>query len=324
MSKCRSRGMPWWRVDTGTAQHEKIFRLCDALQEDLADAYLFRLWDWFADNRPSGRIPVQGAAGIIARAVRFKGVAENLLKALLSSGLLDECGEEYEVHDWPEHQEALAAKAKRDREAAQARRDARKRTSFPPAQEVARPSHDSSATVAGESRVSRAILSPLSTLSSQVDEGAGEDPAPPSAAGQVIALQLEPPPNHQEGGKVRRRASPPGQGPDPRHAPLVRALADRYRELAGVPYGFRGGRDARAVSECLALADQNTETAGDAAPEEIVRRWSIGLLWRWGNGECPVQDLGALARHWNACVSEVTAPPARRRQRDALSGVVLP
>lgn len=95
---------------------------------------------------------------------------------------------------------------------------------------------------------------------------------------------------------------------DPRHAPLVKALVDACAEVTGTPYGFRGGQDARLVGDLLSLADQLPGCAGELAGLEVVRRWRIGLAWRWGSGEAPVQSLGALVQRWNECRSPETAP----------------
>jgi len=80
-----------------------------------------------------------------------------------------------------------------------------------------------------------------------------------------------------------------GPPPDPRHAPLVKALV----ETCGYP--FRGGRDAAAVTALLALADQQEVTRGDLAGSEVVRRARIG--WAWvGFPAC--RSLTELATNW--------------------------
>jgi len=93
-----------------------------------------------------------------------------------------------------------------------------------------------------------------------------------------------------------------GPPPDPRHAPLVKALV----ETCGYP--FRGGRDAKAVTDLLALADQQDVTRGDLAGTEVVRRARIG--WAWvGFPTC--RSLSELATHWGHYESEQRsqAPP---------------
>lgn len=88
---------------------------------------------------------------------------------------------------------------------------------------------------------------------------------------------------------------------DPRHAPLVDALVAADTEIHGRPYGFRGGRDGKAVSECLALADQDPATSGGNAPNEVLRRWRIARRWQ-GFPAC--NSLTDLAANWNAYVRE--------------------
>jgi len=135
--------------------------------------------------------------------------------------------------------------------------------------------------------------------------GSGALPPPSSAAPRAdLRLELQAAPR-------QRRAPKPEKPTDPRHAPLIPLLVEACREVTGHPYRFNGGVDAKALKELLAGADQNLDTRGDAAPSEVLRRWRIGLAWRWQNGEAPVQDLPSLQRRWNSCASTATAPPAR-------------
>lgn len=120
------------------------------------------------------------------------------------------------------------------------------------------------------------------------------EPAEPAARTMANAISLFPEAVASKPEKPRRKAEPRG---DPRHAPLVDSLVKADAEVHGTPYGFRGGRDAKAVSECLSLADQNPATSGDAAQAEILRRWRIGRRWK-GFPAC--NSLQDLATHWNA------------------------
>ena len=54
---------------------------------------------------------------------------------------------------------------------------------------------------------------------------------------------------------------------DPRHAPLIKALAETFVAIKGVPYPFGGGRDAKAVTSLLAKAE----------PDAIDRAWARAL-----------------------------------------------
>lgn len=134
---------------------------------------------------------------------------------------------------------------------------------------------------------------PSSSLSAAADDPEelpdATDDAHPVIQPPLIAVEAEPKPE-----KPKRKAEPKG---DPRHAPLVDALVKADTEVHGVPYGFRGGRDAKAVSECLSLADQNPTTASDNAPAEVLRRWRIARRWK-GFPAC--NSLQDLATHWNA------------------------
>lgn len=139
---------------------------------------------------------------------------------------------------------------------------------------------------------------------------------PPSPAPEDFRLEPRP---------TRRAKKPKTEKPtDPRHAPLVAELVAVCQELTGRPYRFSGGHDARAVAELLASADQDEMTRGETAPAEVVRRWRIGLSWRWWNGEAPVQDLPSLNRRWQNCASTETAPPAQngRPREDPNSGIL--
>lgn len=86
------------------------------------------------------------------------------------------------------------------------------------------------------------------------------------------------------------------------------ALVAADAEIHGRPYGFRGGRDAKAVSDCLALADQDPGTAGGNAPTEVLRRWRIARRWQ-GFPAC--SSLSELAANWNAYVREQGTGPGK-------------
>lgn len=109
----------------------------------------------------------------------------------------------------------------------------------------------------------------------------------------------------------RSKANPEPTG-DPRHAPLVLAIVEAHREAKGAPYGFQGGKDARAVSDLLMLADQDPATQGEAAPAEILRRWGIAIRWR-GFPACT--GLLAFRDNWNAYIREHDAKQAGDRPR---------
>lgn len=110
-----------------------------------------------------------------------------------------------------------------------------------------------------------------------------------------------PEPKKPKAAKPKAPAEPRG---DPRHRPLTDALVAADAEVTGKPYGHRGGRDAKAVSECLALADQDAATSAEKAPAEVLRRWRIARRWR-GFPAC--NSLSDLAANWNAYAREQAA-----------------
>ncbi len=174
-----------------------------------------------------------------------------------------------------------------------------------------------------------APVSPEATATEAVDCPAG-DTSQPVRPPLTLAF-AQPDADVPTQGKPRRerkaRAAKPEPAGDPRHAPLVLALVETHREAKGAPYGFAGGKDARAVTELLALADQDPATRGEAAAAEILRRWGIALRWR-GFPACT--GLLALRDNWNAYVRAQDAAkgggdrprlgPATDTPRPALTG----
>lgn len=110
-----------------------------------------------------------------------------------------------------------------------------------------------------------------------------------------------PEPKKTKAAKPKPPADPRG---DPRHRPLTDALVTADAEVTGRPYAHRGGRDAKAVSECLALADQDAATSGERAHFEVLRRWRIARRWR-GFPAC--NSLSDLSANWNAYAREQSA-----------------
>jgi hypothetical protein len=131
-------------------------------------------------------------------------------------------------------------------------------------------------------------------------------PPPASAGSDGFNLAVQEAPK-----RTKAKKPQPEKPPDPRHAPLIQQLVAACQEVTTRPYRFNGGIDAAAVRELLKSADQDVATRGEAAPAEVVRRWKIGLRWRWKDGEAPVQDLPSLQRWWQRCATTETAPPAR-------------
>lgn len=74
--------------------------------------------------------------------------------------------------------------------------------------------------------------------------------------------------------------------PDPRHSPLVNRLYESFGELKGHAYKV-SGHDLKAVQRLLAHAE----------PDEIDRRWRIGLEWALHKKRC--HSIAELELHWN-------------------------
>lgn len=124
-------------------------------------------------------------------------------------------------------------------------------------------------------------------------------PASADASGRPALVLMPAEPDKPEPRRPRKSAPAEPTG-DPRHAVLVKLLVSADTEITGKPYGFRGGRDAKAVTECLALADQDPATAGELAGVEVLRRWRIGRQWQ-GFPLCG--SISDLAANWNTYVA---------------------
>lgn len=103
-----------------------------------------------------------------------------------------------------------------------------------------------------------------------------------------VPLQPSPPPPPAQP-KIARPAKKP---PDPRHRVVVEALV-----AASPGYAFTG-RDARAVTELLALADE----------VEIAQRWMRALR---RDGYPRVRTIPELVKHWNHFASEHPPMPGK-------------
>jgi hypothetical protein len=92
-----------------------------------------------------------------------------------------------------------------------------------------------------------------------------------------------------------RRALRKERPTNPRHHPLVAALAFVFQSVKGSAYGFDGGRDAKAVSRLLAYGTSD---------EDICARWARAL--RFDGYRKPVTSLSQLAQgdNWNFFAQE--------------------
>ncbi|ABS25290.1 hypothetical protein [Anaeromyxobacter sp. Fw109-5] len=95
--------------------------------------------------------------------------------------------------------------------------------------------------------------------------------------------------------------------PDPRHRALTDRLVAVFAELRGVPYGFHGGKDGRAVAELLRLS------GGD--PGAVEARWRRALAM--GDRFPGCGSLSALASRWNDLATAGAARPSGIASRNA-------
>lgn len=91
--------MASWKAQSGIRHSDRMIRFMARMGDRMADAYVYRLWDYCAESHPDGRIKEPGAAGEIAMAIRFDGPFDVLLAALLESDFLEEDGAGYMLRD---------------------------------------------------------------------------------------------------------------------------------------------------------------------------------------------------------------------------------
>lgn len=206
---------------------------------------------------PDGWVPGPNAARLIAAGARWEGDASAFVAALSDPGVTQLAIEEGGIRIL--HLEPYVQAWERNASAKERMRNARERSA-----NVQR----TSAHVSGQTQT-------------QTQKEA--DLPPPSSAGRD-ELRLEP---QVAAKRTRAKEKPPAAVPDPRHAPLVKAL-----EAAG--WAHHGGRTAGAVKELLALADR-TGAPGEAAHEEVLRRAAIA---RAHEGFPRVREVHELPKHW--------------------------
>lgn len=123
--------------------------------------------------------------------------------------------------------------------------------------------------------------------------------SPRNGASHVGTLQPDPSPTPAQPEKLAGKKPPAPRPPDPRHAPLVKALVE-----ACPGYAF-DGRDAAAVTKLLAKADAGGEPAN--APGEVLARWRRALA----RSDYPkVRTLSELATHWAHFAADSPKRPA--------------
>jgi hypothetical protein len=91
-----------FRLNVGCVDHLKIMRLCGQFG-DAAFLWLVRLWTYAAENRAHGRLTNMDEADI-ATVCKTDTDAKAWVEALVRFRLLDRVDEEFQIHDWADHQ----------------------------------------------------------------------------------------------------------------------------------------------------------------------------------------------------------------------------
>lgn len=111
--------MAWYEAHQTMARHPKTLKLARMLKADrrYAVGLLHDLFSWALDAAGKyGELPGMTAEDI-ASALEIggkKGV--QTVEALLSSGYLERCGEQYRIHDWYDYAGKLMDKREADRQ----------------------------------------------------------------------------------------------------------------------------------------------------------------------------------------------------------------
>lgn len=147
---------------------------------------------------------------------------------------------------------------------------------------------------ADKSRENADPVIPESSAPAESQPRASRDPLSAPHSALTSSIQHPASKNLLAGEKPPAARKPkPERPPDPRHAPLVKALVE-----AAPGYTFTG-RDAKAVAELLALSE----------PPEIVTRWKRA---RAATGFPRVREIHELPAHWNHFAEgTAAAEPAR-------------
>jgi len=257
---------------------------------------------------PDGLVRGDAAPRLIEAAAQWQGPRGTLFEALMDAGQVQRESEGVRVLHLEPYAKAWERNAKAKARMANSReRSANKRDMH----------SERSAKFMGQTQTQTQMEdvegtttspAPAAAVSDGVDDlpGATDDAVPDERPVLTLAYAEpdRPEPKKPKAAKPKPPAEPRG---DPRHKPLTDALVAADAEVTGRPYAHRGGRDAKAVSECLALADQDAATSAEKAPAEVLRRWRIARRWR-GFPAC--NSLSDLSANWNAYArpQEAVAP----------------
>lgn len=237
----------WFRAESAAVDHPKVMDLKARLGNDLADAYVFRLWSWTQRFAPSGAISAR-IVSQLERSLGWDGAPGVLIQTLTDVRLLDAVEGGFEVHDWEDMQGALVDKSNRD---AELKKKKRKKGGA----KTARAAHAPGERPARLQDVTGRDV----TLRDETDEKklAPDKPAP-DPIDSVEPINL----NRADTSTKKPRAIP-----DTEWHQTIAKLSAVYLEVAGAPYDFQG-RDAKALKSLL-------KKARDFA--ELEARWRLAL-----------------------------------------------
>lgn len=266
----------WYRTDSAYHRHPKMLALKSELQQPLADAYVSRLWSWTQVYAPDGRFSAE-LVGALEMELGWTGSAGSLAAALEKTGWLDRVDDHFEVHDWPDFQNFLVKKSRKDADKKRKRRE-------------------------------RAAKRRLSTVRADNAE-TSDRTAPPTDRrdGRTDG--------RDEGSLAGKPAKEPRQQdliekpPDPRHAPLKAKLVEIYSRKKGTSgYPGFGGRQAKTITELLDAKPANH--AHDLWPLALASAWERALDAQYPECQTLEEFKKQLPRFMGS--GPATAPPKRQ------------
>lgn len=259
-------GLPWFELESDMPDHPKSVRLGFMLGDDLAFAYIVRLWAYCYRVQLSDRFVGPFAAQEIERVVHWRGESGRFVRAAIEChvtpdgvGFLVQNGDEIIVHGVADR---LLPHLTHRKHATKRQRQRRKKIA-----------ENYGATSRVTSRVTNAECSTAVTRESRTNKNKNKNTNEPlektSAAsgdaplGQVSFLPAEPPPASNEPLSTGRP-----KPPSPRFTALRDALVEAFREERGEKYPFAGAKDAEAVKRLASWSEDDGE---------VVRRWRAAL-----------------------------------------------
>lgn len=109
--------MAWVPVNRSVFTHRKTMKLADVLDipEVYAVGHLVALWTWAMDNAPTGSIPSNTSARMLARAAEFPGNPQTFVDALTEAEYLAQTEDGYEIPNWMEYGGKLLVQQEKDK-----------------------------------------------------------------------------------------------------------------------------------------------------------------------------------------------------------------